>query len=100
MGAGLHLYQMSHWESTKNHWHVNDVKNLCGRSAKWYTPMRVLNLSIDEYVDLLLNKFNAKGLKYYPDTDYLGFYFSKEKDAKSFCLYVNKQARHSNYYCN
>ena len=99
MNSGVHLYQMTHWESTPNHWHVNDVKNLCGRSAKWYTPMRILDVSIEEYINLLINKFKAKDLKYFEDTDYLGFYFLSEVDAKRFCAYVNKQARQKNYYC-
>ena len=98
MGAGVHLYQMTYWKGVK-YWHVNDVKNLTGRSAKWYTPMRILNLSIEEYINLLVNKFNAKGLSYYVLTDYLAFHFAKEKDAKAFCSYVNKKAKVSNYYC-
>ena len=97
MGAGVHLYQMTCWESN-GHWHVNDVKNLSGRSGKWYTPMRILDLSVDDYIALLL-KYKAKGLYYYAPTDYLGFYFSTEKDAKAFCSYVNKVARQRNYRC-
>ena len=98
MGAGIHLYQMTCWEST-GRWHVNDVKNLGGRSGKWYVPMRILNLSIEEYINLLLNTFHAQGIRYYAPTDYLGFYFSKEKDAKAFCSYVNQKARQKNYCC-
>ena len=97
MGAGVHLYKMTAWESNGK-WSVNDVKNLSGRSAKWYTPMRILGISIEEYIDLL-KSFNAQGLYYYASTDYLSFYFEKEKDAKAFCSYVNKKARMLNYYC-
>lgn len=93
-----HLYQMTCWESA-GRWHINDVKNLAGRSAKWYTPMRILDLSVEDYINLLINKFNAKDLYYYERTDYLSFYFLKEKDAKSFCSYVNKIAKQKNYYC-
>lgn len=98
MGKGVHLYQMTCWKSL-GRYHVNDVKNLSGRSAKWYTPMRILNLSIEEYINLLINTFHAEGLKYYAPTDYLAFYFTKEKDAKMFCSYVNKKARLINYCC-
>lgn len=98
MGTGIHLYQMTCWESPTKKWHVNDIKNLGGKSGKWYVPMRILNLSIDEYVNLLIEK-GAKGLHYYEPTDYLGFYFSTEKEAKAFCSYVNKVARQCNYYC-
>ena len=98
MEAGVHLYQMTYWEIAGK-WHVNDVKNLGGRSGKWYTPMRILNLSVEDYVNLLLKKFNAKGLHYHIDSDYLAFHFLKESEAKAFCAYVNKVARQMNYYC-
>ncbi len=98
MGAGIHIYQMTCWESN-GRWHVNDVKNLNGRSAKWYTPMRILEIPIEEYINLLLNTFNAKDMYYYAPTDYLSFSFEKEKDAKAFCSYVNKIARKKLYYC-
>ena len=99
MKVGVHLYQMTCWESASGNWYVNDVKNLNGQSAKWYVPMRILNLSIEEYIYLLLDTFHAKGMYYYAPTNYLAFHFSKEKDAKAFCSYVNKQARHNNYCC-
>lgn len=99
MEAGLHLYQMTYWQDFVGNYHVNDVKNLNGRSAKWYTPMRILELSIEEYIDLLLNTFHAVNISYHVSTDYLAFKFTKEKDAKAFCAYVNKKARNLNYYC-
>ncbi len=98
MGAGVHLYQMTYWELS-GRWYVNDVKNLSGKSAKWYTPMRILELSVEEYIDLLINTFHAEQVYYHAPTDYLAFYFSKEKDAKAFCSYVNKEARRKNYCC-
>lgn len=98
MGAGVHLYHMTCWEDN-GLWYVNDVKNLKGRSAKWYTPMRILSISIEEYVTLLLKTFNAQGMFYYAPTDYLSFHFLTEKDAKKFCSYVNKKAKNINYYC-
>jgi len=94
----LHLYHMTCWECA-GRWHVNDVKNLCGRSAKWYTPMRILNISVEEYIHLLLDIFHAKGIRYYNVTDYLAFYFTSEKDAKMFCSYINKAATRNKYYC-
>lgn len=98
MGAGVHLFKMTTWQSASGRWNVNDVSNLSGASAKWYTPMRILNLSIEEYIKLLL-QYKAKGLYYYAPTDFLSFYFDKEVDAKAFCSYVNKIAKKRNYCC-
>ena len=98
LGAGVHLYTMTCWESNGS-WHCNDVKNLSGRSAKWYTPMRILELSVEDYISLLITKFHATGFHYHPTTEYLGFHFTKEMDAKAFCSYVNKVARVKNFTC-
>lgn len=72
---------------------------MCGRSAKWYTPMRILNLTVEEYIHLLVDKFNAKALEYYAPTDFLTFGFETEREAKAFCNYINKEARRRNYNC-
>lgn len=98
MGAGVHLYQMTCWQTASGKWCVNDVKNLGGNSGKWYVPMRILDISVEDYINTLL-KYKAEGIYYYAPTDYLGFYFTKEKDAKAFCSYVNKIARQKNYCC-
>ena len=99
IGVGVHQYKMTCWESNGS-WHCNDVKNLRGKSAKWYTPMRILNLAVEEYVHLLVDKFHAEKLIYRPDAEYFGFQFSSEKDAKAFCSYVNKVAKAHNYTCS
>ena len=98
MNAGLHLFQLSYWEFNGSYY-CNDVKNIGGKSCKWYVPMRILNLSVEEYIKLLIEKFNAKRLTYYAPTDYLGFCFLKEADVKAFCSFVNKKAKSLNYYC-
>ncbi len=99
MKKGIHLYTMTHWEMSGKYY-CNDVQNIGGKSDKWYTPMRILGLSVDEYIKLLVNTFHAVGLKYSDKTDCLVFSFNTEKEAKSFCAYVNKKAKLSKYYCS
>ena len=98
MADSVHLYHMTTWEGACHKWHCNDVKHMSGRSAKWYTPMRILNLSVEEYIQCLL-RFHAVEIEYYEPTDYLRFCFNSEKDAKAFCSYVNKAASKRQYYC-
>lgn len=93
----LHVVKLTYW-NVYDRWYCNDVTNLVGRSAKWYTPMRILNLSIEEYIDLLI-KYKAKGLKYYENTDFLSFYFTSESDVRRFCAYINSKAKKINYQC-
>ena len=85
-------FTYSHWQSASGRWYCNNIKQLSGWTGKWYAPMRLLNLSIDEFVDLLM-KYNAKGLFYNKSTDYLNYYFTSERDVKSFCSYINKSLK-------
>ncbi len=93
-----HLYQMTYWEAASGRWYTNDIKNLASTSAKWYAPMRVLNLKVEDYIKLLLS-FHVIDLRYCDKTDYLAFCFKKEKDEKDFCSYINKAAKKKNFYC-
>ena len=98
MKKGIHLYNMTYWDIS-SYYYCNDVQNIGGRSCKWYTPMRILGLSVEEYIELLVNTFHASGIKYFDEKDFLNFHFNTEKDAKLFCAYVNRKAKLSNYYC-
>ena len=93
-----HLYQITCWQAASGNWYCNDVKNLGGKSAKWYAAMRMLGLTIEEFIELLMT-YGAINISYYEPTDYLSFSFEEEKDAKAFCSYVNKQAKTKNFYC-
>ena len=97
MDTTPHIYKVTHWESN-GRWRVNDVTNLCGKSAKWYAAMRLLSLSVDEYINLLVNTFHAIELKYFDTTDCLIFCFKTETEAKAYCNYINKQARLKHFY--
>lgn len=98
MSVGLHLFELTYWELNGSYY-CNDIKNFKGHSAKWYVPMRILDLSVEDYIDLLINKFDAKNIKYNRQTDCLLFHFSKESNAKNYCSYINKKAKAMHYYC-
>ena len=94
-----HLYQISYWQGASGKWYCNDIKNLSGSSAKWYATMRMLGLSIEEFIQLLMN-YRATNIYYYEPTDLLSFAFESEKEVRAFCSYVNKQAKLKKFYCS
>lgn len=90
---GTRPYKMTCWKDAADRWHCNDVSCLTSPAAKWWMPMRILELDVDSYVHLLIDKFHAKKLYYYEPTDLFSFSFDTEREAKAFCSYVNKVAR-------
>ena len=58
-----HLYKVSEWQGASGKWYCNDVADLAGPSAKWYTPARMLGISLCDYVLLLKNEFKVSSMK-------------------------------------
>ena len=94
-----HVYKVSQWQGASGRWYCNDVADLAGPSAKWYTPARMLGISLCDYVLLLKDKFNASGFKYNEEKDVLIFSWEKESDAHRYLLWINKMARKANFMC-
>lgn len=88
------VFKLSCWQSgANNRWYCNDTALI----GKWYIPMRILNLSIEDFIEFLINKCHAHIVHYCEQTDCLIFYFNKEKDAKNFCSIVNKESKKKNF---
>ena len=83
------LYKMSEWEICGK-WYCNCTDKLGTISAQWWFPMRLLNLSISDFVNLLLS-YEAVIDSY--ENDLLIYHFNSYKDCHSFVLYVNRMAK-------
>ena len=92
-----HLFKMTEWQGSSGRWYCNDTTDLAGPSAKWWTPARMLNTSLTDYIIMLKDKFNATIVKYCPETDVLIFYWDKQIDIHKFILYINKESKKKNF---
>lgn len=90
-----HLYKASEWEDL-GRWYVNDVTD-SGVGGKWWTPMRLLGLSPQEYIYLLKDTFHASHFYYKAQFNVLQFSFDTITDARKFKNYINKKAREKNF---
>lgn len=91
-----HIFKMEEWCSN-GRWLCGDVSALAANSNKWWYPCNILGLSPIDYVNLLLNKFNATGFHYSAKSDVLLFHFTSLQDCRKFKNYVNKKAREKNF---
>lgn len=94
-----HLYRMSEWQSGSGRWYVNDVEELTTDASRWWTPVRMLGITFNEYVLMLKDKFNAKHFSYTADVNVLIFSFDTQADARKFKNWINAQARKKQYMC-
>lgn len=93
-------YKASEWV-IGNKWYVADTSDLANDSAAWWIPARLLNLSLEEYVLMLKETYNANIDKFYPNANngksLLIFSWSNYNDAHKYLLYINRVARNQKW---
>lgn len=93
----MHIYKAVEWEGSPNHWYVNDVQELSTNAGKWWMPMRMLQITPEEYVNLLVKRFNANHMFYSYEHDVLTFSFATQQEARKFKNWINAEARKRNF---
>lgn len=89
----MQLLKVDEWQGAKN-WYVADVKTWTG----WRGIAKILGAkSLEEFVEILTKKYNAKFDEYIPEKDYIYFAFEKYGDAHKLKLDVNRIARKQNF---
>ena len=93
-------YKASEFQSG-NKWYVADVSDLANDSAAWWIPARLLNLSLEDYVLMLKETYNANIDKFYPDANngksLLIFSWNNYNDAHKYLLYINRVSRNQKW---
>lgn len=96
----MHQYKASEWKSGRK-WYVADVSDLANDSAAWWIPARILNLSLEDFVMLLKNEYNATIDGWYSESNngksLLTFSWFNYSDAHKYLLYINRVARNKNW---
>ena len=92
-----HLYVASEWQGASGRWYVNDITNSTSVACKWWTPVRLLNMTPVEYVLMLKNNFKASNFKYTKGKNVLIFSFETQADARKYKNFINKKAREKQF---
>ena len=93
-----HLYKLTEWESgAGGRWYCNDVSDLGNGSGLWYYPARMLNISPDEYVKMLVEKYKPDDISYNADTNVLVFSWNTQSAMRKYKNEMNAIARKMNF---
>lgn len=92
-----HVYRCVEWQDATGNWLVNDITSMTSIAVKWWVPMRMLNLTPEDYIRLLKDKFHVNYMKYVKDADLLIFSFTTQEAARKYKNWINKEARNRNY---
>lgn len=93
----MHIYHEEIWQDLGGYWFSNDVSEICSGAGRWEAAALVLNLSLVDYVKLLIEEFNAI-VKYNPKSGFLYCKWKTKKDVTKWKNYINKIAREKKIY--
>lgn len=91
-----HLYKVTEWECSGK-WHCNDVNNFTGDGCQWYTPARLLGISLEDYILKLVNEFGCDNIHYSAEKNVLIFCWSEYSKCHKYVLWINRMARNGNW---
>ena len=89
------IIQMTEWQSATGKYRVN-FPDLVGKTGAWLLPMRLMGVSLKDYVIILKGTYNAN-IEYYKDTNgdlsWVSFTFDDKVECRRFKNCINKLAR-------
>lgn len=98
-----HLLKVTEWQGAGGRWRVADISDLAHDSAAWWIPARMLGISLEDYVTLLMEKYHADIEGWYAESNngksLLLFSWSADnyKYAHQYLLDMNRIARNKNW---
>ena len=92
-----HLYKASEWQSAAGHWYCSDVEDLAHDSGAWWIPARILQISLTDFVKLLIEKFNVSYITYNEHNNFLWYYWNSQADMRKYKNMINAAARKRNF---
>lgn len=93
-----HLYKVTEWKGASGLWYCNDVEDLGNGSGRWWVPARMLGLSLDRYVEMLVHDFKVDKISYNEERDVLIYAWRKQADMRKYKNWINDKARKAQFY--
>lgn len=95
------IYKMTEWQSPTGVWYVSNTQDLGHDSGAWWLPARFLNMSLDNYIKMLIDEYHVSYIKFFPDSNkgksLLIFNWDKYEYAHKYYLWINRMARNNNW---
>lgn len=89
------IYQMEEWQGSSGRWYCEHIKSFPRNVQKWVVPARILGISADEYVKLLIFKYKPDHISF--DGNTLVYSWNSQQKMRVFKNYMNAMARKANF---
>ena len=91
------IYHADEWQGASGIWYCEHTGSYPQGVQKWVVPARILGVSVDEFLKLLIEKFKPDHISYCKDGSFVSWGWSKQSEMRKFKNFINSEARKKNF---
>lgn len=91
------LYRLEEWQGASGVWYCEHTSSFPANVEKWVVPARVLNMSVDDFLRMLIKDFKPDVITVKKDGSFVSWGWSKQSEMRKFKNFINSEARKKNF---
>ena len=91
------LYRLEEWQGASGIWYCEHTSSFPANVEKWVIPARVLNMSVDDFLRMLIKDFKPDVITIKKDGSFVSWGWSKQSEMRKFKNFINSEARKKNF---
>ena len=91
------LYRLEEWQGASGVWYCEHTSSFPANVEKWVIPARVLNMSVDDFLRMLINDFKPDVITVKKDGSFVSWGWSKQSEMRKFKNWMNAKSRAINF---
>lgn len=91
------LYRLEEWQGGGDLWHCEHIASHPAGVSKWLIPSRMLGIPADEFIKLLIAKYEPDTIYHNEDCSFVGWAWKSQTKMRVYKNAMNKLARELNF---
>lgn len=91
------LYRLEEWQGASGVWYCEHTRSFPANVEKWVVPARVLNMSVDDFLRMLIKDFKPDVITVKKDGSFVSWGWSKQSEMRKFKNWMNAKSRAINF---
>ena len=91
------LYRLEEWQGASGVWYCEHTSSFPANVEKWVIPARVLNMSVDDFLRMLIKDFKPDVITVKKDGSFVSWGWSKQSEMRKYKNWINAESRRKNY---
>ena len=83
------LYRLEEWQGASGVWYCEHTSSFPANVEKWVVPARVLNMSVDDFLRILIKDFKPDVITVKKDGSFVSWGWSKQSEMRKYKNWIN-----------